>query len=279
MHIFMFRYIQYPGNISGLSLNTRYFSSRPYRSECPYIFMQLMNVVTAHLRIRAVSLSIPRRLVNKRSDSQSTYLSHKLHSSSGTKSGFLTKSKEVRFATNTKVHIYRYGISDSAGNSQSTRGPSKRSYSDYQNFSLSDSSFGINFPFSFGQTQCSSGFDYSRQIAFTTSANVPVISLETSHSSTRSSSYDQQYDQIPFEMVDEHQSLCSRSTHSPPRPPNIPLYGCQSLQLGSSSGTNESILSWSLVGDQSQLHINMLEIMAIRRLDKSLQNIFTILVS
>ena len=99
-----------------------------------------------------ISLSIPRRLVNKRSDSQSTYLSHKIHSSNGTKSGFHTKSKEVRFDTNTKVHIYRYGISDSAGNSQSTSEPSKRSYSDYQNFSLSDSSFGTNFPFSFGQT-------------------------------------------------------------------------------------------------------------------------------
>ena len=51
-------------------------------------------------------------------------------------------------------------------------------------------------------------------------------------------------------MVDEHQSLRSRSTHSTPRPPNIPLYGCQSLWLGSSSGTDESVLSWSLVGRQ-----------------------------
>ena len=40
------------------------------------------------------------------------------------------------------------------------------------------------------------------QTAFTTSANVPVIGLETSYSSIRSSVYDQQYDQIPFEMVD-----------------------------------------------------------------------------
>ena len=185
------------------------------------------------------SLPIPRRLANKRSDSQSTYLSYKIHSSNGTKSGSHTKSKEVRFDTNTTIHIYRYGISNSAGNSQSTS---------YQNNSLSKSSFSTNFPFSFGQTQCSSRFNYSRQIAFTTSANVPIIGLETSHSSIRSSSYDQQYDQIPFEMVDEHQSFCSRSTHSPSRPQNIPLYGCQSLRLGSSSGTSESILSWSLVG-------------------------------
>ena len=149
-----------------------------------------------------ISLSIHRRLANKRSDSQSTYLSHKIHSSNGTKSGFHTKYKKVRFDTNTAIHIYRCRISNSAGNSQGTSGPSKSSYSDHQNNSLSDSSSGTNLDFSFGQTQCSSRFNSSRQIAFTTSANVPIIGLETSHSSIRSSSYDQQYDQIPFEMVD-----------------------------------------------------------------------------
>ena len=179
---------------------------------------------------------------------QLTYLSHKIHSSNSTKSGFHTKSKEVRFDTNTRIHLYRYGISNSTENSQSTSEPSKSSYSDHQNNSFSDSGFGTNFLFSFGQTQCSSRLNSSRQTAFTTSANVPIIGLETSHSSLRSSDYDQQYDQISFEMVDGHQSICSRNAHSPSRPQNIPLYGCQSLRMGSSSGTNESILSWSLVG-------------------------------
>ena len=49
-------------------------------------------------------------------------------------------------------------------------------------------------------------------------------------------------------MVDELQSLPSRNAHSPSRLQNLPLYGCQSLRLGSSFGTDESILSWSLVG-------------------------------
>ena len=49
-------------------------------------------------------------------------------------------------------------------------------------------------------------------------------------------------------MVDELQSLRSRNAHSPSRPWNLPLHGCQSLRLGSSSRTDESILSWSLVG-------------------------------
>ena len=77
---------------------------------------------------------------------------------------------------------------------------------------------------------------------------MPVVDLETSYSPIRSSSYDQQYDQISFQMVDGHQSLHSRNAYSPSRPQCIPLYGCQSFRLGSSSGTDESIHSWSLVG-------------------------------
>ena len=58
---------------------------------------------------------------------------------------------------------------------------------DRQNNSFSDSGFSMNYTFSFGQTQCNSRLNSSRQAAFTTSANVPVIGLETSHSSLRSS--------------------------------------------------------------------------------------------
>ena len=130
---------------------------------------------------------------------------------------------------------------------KSTSKPSKSSYSDHQNNSFSDSGLGTNFPFSFGQTHCSSRLTSSRQIAFTTSANVPIIGLETSYSSLRSSGYDQQYDQISFEMVDGHQLICPGNAHSPSRPQTIPLYRRQSLRMGSSSGTDESILSWSLV--------------------------------
>ena len=234
--------------------------------------MQLMNVVAAHLRICEVPFFpyldnwLIRDLIRNRLISHTKYTLQMVQNL-----GFIP-NLNVRFDTSTKVHIYRYGISHSAGNSQSTSGPSKGSYSDYQNISLSDSSFRTNFPFSFGHTQCSSRFDYSRQIAFTSSANVPVIGLETSHSSTRSSSYDQQYHQIPFEMVDENQSILSMSTHSPPRPPNIPLYGCQSLRLGSSSGIDESILSWSLVGrpiTTPYQHVGNNDLLS--HLDKSLQ--------
>ena len=64
----------------------------------------------------SISLSIPRRLADKRSDSQLTYLSHQIYSSNGTKSRLHTKSKEVRFDSSATIHIYRYGVSNSAKN-------------------------------------------------------------------------------------------------------------------------------------------------------------------
>ena len=195
----------------------------------------------------SISISIPRRLADKRSDAQSTYLSHQICSSNGLESRFHSKSK-VRFNSNTTIHIYRYGISNSTENSQSSSGSNKSSYSYHQNNSLTNSGVGTDFPFSFGQTKCSSRLNSSGQIAFMTPANVPIIGLETSQTSSRSSDNDHQDDLISFKMVDELQSICSGNAHSPSRPPNLPLHGCQSFRLGSSSRTDESILLWSLVG-------------------------------
>ena len=63
----------------------------------PVDFHKLMNVIAAHLRLRAVSLFL----------CQDNWLirdllrTHKIHSLNGTESGFHTISKEVRFDTNT----------------------------------------------------------------------------------------------------------------------------------------------------------------------------------
>ena len=154
MHIFMFPYILYSENTFGSSTNMRSFSSVhgltvqnvPKSVDFHTINECNSSTITTTCRI---SLTILRCLANKRSESQSTYLSHKIHSSNGTKSGFHTKSKEVRVDTNTAIHIYGYGISNSAGSSQSTSGPSESCYSDHQNNSLSDSGFGTNFSFLF----------------------------------------------------------------------------------------------------------------------------------
>ena len=81
-----------------------------------------------------------------------------------------------------------------------------------------------------------------------TSENVSLVCLETSHIAPRSSDHDQQHDTILFEMVDEHQSFHNRNFYPSLEPSVFPLYGHQSLWIGSSYRANETILSWSLDG-------------------------------
>ena len=59
---------------------------------------------------------------------------------------------------------------------------------------LTDSSFGLSIPFSFGETQCCSRLSTSRQVPFMSASDVPAVSLETSCSSFGSSNFDLEYD-------------------------------------------------------------------------------------
>ena len=113
--------------------------------------------------------------------------------------GFIPNLKKVRFETSSAIHLHRDRISDTTntytqGTTRSYRIPT----SDYQTISNSDSSFSTNFPFSFGQTKCSSRLSCSRQTSFTTTTNVFLICLEISYSTTGSSSSDKQYYPITF---------------------------------------------------------------------------------
>ena len=74
------------------------------------------------------------------------------------------------------------------------------------------------------------------------------ICLETSYSSNRSLHSDQQLASIPFGMVDGHQSLHFRNIHSSSGTQYIPVHGCQSFWMWSSSRADETILLWLLVG-------------------------------
>ena len=197
---------------------------------------------TCHLTI-----SVPGRLAYKRSNSKQTRISHNILPSNSSKSKIHSKSK-VRFDTSSAIHLYRVGISATTQHSQSTSRLHRIPTSDNQIISNSDSSFSTNFPFSFGQTQCSSRLHSPRQTSFTTALNVSLICLETSHYSSQSSSSDQQYDSISFEMVAGHQSTRSGNVHSSSRSRCIPFYGCQSLWMWSSCRADETILSWSLDG-------------------------------
>ena len=102
------------------------------------------------------SFSVPRRLADKRSDSQSTPISDKVLPSSCTRSRLNSKSKEVRISTSSEFHVHRHGISDTTRISQgpSSLGPNF----DYQISSFPQSSIGMNFTFSFEQLIAAADF-------------------------------------------------------------------------------------------------------------------------
>ena len=245
MHIFMFRYIQYPGNISVSSSNTRYFSSRPYRSEypCPYIFMQLMNVVAAHLRIRAVSLFpylddwLIRDLIRNRLISHTKYTFQMVQNL-----GFipnLNKSDLIPSQRFTFIGMEFLTQQEIVGV------PADR---------VKDLFLTIKIFLS--QTQVSARTFLSLLGKLSAAADLIILGrlhlrplqmcllsvwkphiLPLDHQVTINS-------MIKFHLkwwMNTNRFVQGVPIHPPPsptRPPNIPLYGCQSLRLGSSSGTD-----------------------------------------
>ena len=226
------------------------FTALPFRMSLSWwIFTKLMGVIALHLRHpHHLGVSIPRRLANKRSDSQSINISNKILPSSLSDSRFYSKPKEISINSQSEFHAHRHGISDPGKFSQGPMGMSRDLNTDYQFNSVMQTSIGKNFPFCFGQTQCSSRFCFPRQTALTSPANVSFVCLEATYSTPRSSDHNQRHDSIPFTIVDEYQSIRSRNLYPPSRPQHIPVYGCQSLWMGSSFRANETILSWSLDG-------------------------------
>ena len=195
-----------------------------------------------------LGFSIPRRLANKRSDSQSVNISDKILPSNYSDSRFYSKPKEIGINTCSEFHVHRHGIFDPAKFSQGPVGTSRDLNADYQINSVRQTSIGTNFPFSFGQTQCSSRFCFPRQTSRTSPTNLSSVCLETTHSTSGSSHHNQRYELISFTMVDEHQSIRNRNFYPRSRSQHISLYGRKSLWMGSSFRADGTILSWSLDG-------------------------------
>ena len=77
-------------------------------------------------------------------------------------------------------------------------------------------------------------------------AQKSAVSLETSYSSSRSPDLDKRHDSISPTMVDKPHSIRDRDFNPSSRPKILPLYGCQSLRMGSSFRADNTVLSWSL---------------------------------
>ena len=154
------------------------FTALPFgMSLSPWIFTKLMGVIAAHLRQRThLSFSVPRRLANKRSDSQSVNFSDKILPSGTSGSRFYSKHKEIGINSISEFHVHRHEISDSAKFSQ---GPSETNTDpniDYQINAVMQISIDTNFPFPFGQAHCYSRFCFPRQTSFTSPSNVSSVS-------------------------------------------------------------------------------------------------------
>ena len=193
-----------------------------------------------------ISFSIPRRLADKKSDSQPSDYSDKDLHSNYSKPRFSAKSQEVRPLSCSEIHLHRYGISDATKFSQGSSGSCTEPNSNNQENNVSKTCIGTNFPFSFGQTQCCSRPCSPGQTALTSSSDVPAVSLETSYSSSRSPDLDKRHDSISLTMVDKPHSIRDRDFNPSSRPQILPLYGCQSLRMGSSFRADNTVLSWSL---------------------------------
>ena len=193
-----------------------------------------------------ISFSIPRRLADKKSDSQPSDYSDKDLHSNYSKPRFSAKSQEIRSLSCSEIHLHRYGISDATKFSQGSSGSCTEPNSNNQENNVSKTCIGTNFPFSFGQTQCCSRPCSPGQTALTSSSDVPAVSLETSYSSSRSPDLDKRHDSISLTMVDKPHSIRDRDFYPSSRPRILPLYGCQSLRMGSSFRADNTVLSWSL---------------------------------
>ena len=92
--------------------------------------------------------------------------------------GFIQNLK-VRFDTNTRIHLYRYGISNSAKHSQSTSRPSKALILTIKTILPQTQISARTFLSLLAKLSAAADLIHPRQTAFMTSANVPIFGLET----------------------------------------------------------------------------------------------------
>ena len=126
MHTYTFRYIINPGSIFVLFMKIRSITSRPYRSECLCksvdIFETDGSYSSVSMPMYHISLSIPSRLADQKSDSQPFDYSDKILHSNYSRSRFSAKSQEIRSLSCSELHLYRHGISDATKFSQGSNG-------------------------------------------------------------------------------------------------------------------------------------------------------------
>ena len=225
-----------------------HFSALPFgMSLSPLIFSKLMEVIAAFLRQRAISVFpylddwLIKNLIHNRLITQTKICIQTIQSL-----GFLPNLKKSDLFPAQKFTFIGMEFLTQQNFSQGSSGSCTEPNSNNQENNVSKTCIGTNFPFSFGQTQCCSRPCSPGQTALTSSSDVPAVSLETSYSSSRSPDLDKRHDSISLTMVDKPHSIRDRDFNPSSRPQILPLYGCQSLRMGSSFRADNTVLSWSL---------------------------------
>ena len=175
-----------------------------------------------------------------------------------TKSRFYSKSKEVRFNSSPEIHVYRDGIFDTTEYSQGTTGSRRYHTPDYQTVSFSSPIYGMNFPFlsHLGKLSAAADFVLLGRLHLR-----PLQMCPLSHFFPIDH-YVLINNMIQFHLkwwMDTNRFASGMSIH-PPEP--TAFLFTDASHSGCGAHLKPMSLSWS--EDQSQLHVNILEMMAIR---------------
>ena len=199
--------------------------------------------------------SISRRLVTSEPKSSNSVGTQTLHYESYNIPRSDYQLPEIRPHSYSNFHFHRDGISNLFQHCQSSTSKSSETIGNNHDHLSENIHISQSFPFSFGTTQCSSGFCNARQTTSPTIANVPALSMETTKIFTESPNQDISEHFTPSRLVEAGRDLSTRSALEDKSPLTHNIYGPQPLGLGFTCGTGRTTVSWSLDGNPiSALH-------------------------
>ena len=191
-------------------------------------------------------LSLSRRLAVKEPKSSSSVTTQTIYHPPDLSFRSYNKSGQIRSNSITGLCFHRDGISHPTKCSESSERQSSSITSVDKFFPSTKDSYCQTVPISSGKTQCSSRLCRTRQASPSTSANVSVSSVETSQI-TSFSSYQDLSQYLPSSyLVEQSSYLQSRSSNQNTLSFSPVVHRCQSIRLGSSSGTRRNSVSWSM---------------------------------
>ena len=226
-----------------------HFSALPFgMSLSPLIFSKLMDVIAAFLRQRAISVFpylddwLIKNLIHNRLITQTKICIQTIQSL-----GFLPNLKKSDLFPAQKFTFIGMEFLTQQNLVRVPAGSCTEPNSNNQENNVSKNMYRHELSFLFwAKLSAAADLVLLGRLYLRPSSDVPAVSLETSYSSSRSPDLDKRHDSISLTMVDKPHSIRDRDFNPSSRPQILPLYGCQSLRMGSSFGADNTVLSWSL---------------------------------